>query len=240
MTTLEHATYSSDELVKYLKTSQSMGISDSEATTRLKTVGLNQLTIKEVHWYNIFLKQFQSSFIYMLIAASLLALILGELADSIAIAIFILINALLGFYQEFKSEQALKMLKSYIVVNAKVVRNGVEINVDTKSLVPGDVIILETGDVIPADIRLIQTNNLTVNESVLSGESVAVTKTIDKLSAVPSDIYAAHNLLFTGTTVVNGKGVGIVIATGKNSSLGSIATLTLETDKQSGFAKGIS
>ena len=239
MTTLEHATYSPDDLVKYLKTSVNVGITEDEALTRLKTVGLNQLTMKEIHWYNIFLKQFQSSFIYMLIAASLLALILGELPDSIAIAIFILINAILGFYQEFKSEQALKMLKSYIVVQAKVIRDGVEKNVDTKSLVPGDVIILETGDVIPADIRLIQTNNLTVDESVLSGESVAVTKTIDKLDKAPGDIYAAHNLLFTGTTVVNGKGVGIVIATGKNSSLGSIATLTLETDKQSGFAKGI-
>ncbi len=216
------------EILQLLQSTKS-GLSEKEVNIRQQKYGKNEIEGKEVKWYDVFLRQFQSPFLYLLIGASLLAFLLREWIDGSMIILFVLINTLLGFYQEFRSEEALKILKKYIVAKAKVRRNGKYELVETSQLVPGDIVILEPGSRVPADMRLLETTNLTVDESILTGESSPVNKSLEK-----------HNEVFSGTTVVAGQGEGIVLTIGKDTSIGQIAHLTIETKHESSFEKGIS
>ena len=146
---------------------------------------------------------------------------------------------MVGFYQEYRSEHTARLLQSYIVSLAKVYRDGKVKQVNKRELVRGDIVILETGDKVPADMRLIESRNVTIDESILTGESSPAQKQSEPLNT-PPDIYSARNLVFEGTLVVGGSARGIVIATGKESIMGNVARLTLETSKESGFSKGIS
>lgn len=215
------------------------GLATTEVTIRQQHYGCNVVAAKTLHWWNILLRQFQSPFIYLLIGAAVLAAFLGEVVDAVMVVIFILINVGLGFYQEFRSDQSLKLLRSYISSHASVWRDGHTQTLDVIELVPGDVIEVETGDIIPADARVIETEGLLLNESVLTGESVAVAKQASVLTQLPDDQYKADNIIFSGTTVVSGEGKAIIIATGKLTAVGSIAKLTAETEKESEFTKGI-
>lgn len=215
------------------------GLSENEAVARQKKYGKNELQSKRIHWYDIFFRQFTSPFIYLLILASLLAIYLGEKIDGIMILIFVIINAALGFYQEFRSEEALKILKSYITAKTKVTRNGKEQSINSSGLVPGDIISLSPGDKIPADLRFIESMDLTVDESILTGESVTVKKRPDPLSQPVKNIYEAANLGFSGTIVTAGKGIGVIIRIGSATELGKISRLTVETKHISSFEKGV-
>jgi len=239
MTTFEFASINPEEIFKQLNTSK-LGLNDKSVQDCLTKYGTNEIKSNQLKWWTIFFKQFKSSFIYLLIGAAILAIILGETLDGIVIFIFIAINTLLGFFQEFRSEQALKMLQTFIVVNTRVIRDGVELLIDSKKLVPGDIVVLETGDQVPADIRVIETKNISVDESILTGESMIVNKTMDIISDPVSNYYSATNLLFSGSTITNGKVVGVVVNTGINSCIGNISHLTVETQKQSAFTKGLS
>ncbi|HRN71189.1 MAG TPA: HAD-IC family P-type ATPase, partial [Candidatus Woesebacteria bacterium] len=215
------------------------GLSIHEAAKRINLFGQNELSAKQLHWYNILLRQFQSPFLYLLIGAALLSFILGEKIDGFMILLFVSINAFLGFYQEYRSEKTLQLLKQYVVAKAKIYRDGKEEVIKSSEIVPGDIIILQPGDIIPADIRFFQTENIIVDESILTGESVAVSKTHEKLAHEAKEIYKASNIGFSGTTISSGKGLGVVIGTGKNTAMGTITALTVETGHESSFEKGI-
>lgn len=238
-TILESAQYTISELTDHLGVNLKDGLSTAEAKERLEDYGPNSISSRETHWWNILGRQFKSPFVYLLIGALVLSAIFGEFIDALMIGLFIVINAGLGFYQEFRSDKSLKLLKSYITKLATIRRDNQEISLPTEQLVPGDIIILKAGDLAPADIRIIEAEQLTINESILTGESIAVVKTPDAIKEPIHDLYEATNSIYSGTTVLSGDCIGIVIATGKTTALGSIATLTAETTKESEFTKGI-
>jgi len=229
-----------EEVAKIFNSSLKSGLEEFSAKEKLLKDGPNEVLLKETKWWEILLNQFKSPFIYLLIFATFISFFLGEKIDAFLILIFITINTFLGFYQEFKSNEALKLLKEYTNPKTTVIRDGKEKIIPSRELVLGDIVVLDTGDLIPADIRIIEKNDILVDESVLTGESVAVHKNGRTLESKPKDIYEAKNLLFSGTTIASGITKGIVIATGKNTTFGKIKKLTTEVEKESPFAKGIS
>lgn len=231
---------SEKELEKKFETSCVKGLSQEEADKRLKLYGKNELENNKVYWWAILLRQFKSPFIYLLAAAAVMAFILGEAMDSAMIFLFIFINSFLGFYQEYKSEQALKTLQKFTIGMTRVVRDGHQKLVKTNELVVGDILVLKTGDLMPADARIIGVEQVMIDETILTGESVAVYKNGKTLDKVPCDVYGAENIIFSGTTIVNGSLKAVVVATGKQTTFGQIKKITSEISKESIFAKGIS
>lgn len=226
-------------LEEKFQTDRKKGLCQEEAAKRLKTYGQNELSNNRVHWWVIFLRQLKSPFIYLLAVAALLAFILGEGIDALMILIFIAINTILGFVQEFKSEQALKTLQKYTVAMTKVIRGGKKHLIKATEIVPGDLLVLQTGDMVSADARIIGGDEVMINESILSGESASVYKNGNEIEQEPCDIYGATNLVFSGTNVVSGNVLAIVVATGGNTTFGQIKKITGEISKESIFAKGI-
>lgn len=211
------------ELYKHLRTSEH-GISTTEARHRLKIHGYN--IIEEAsgkHPLKILLGQFTSPLIFILMVAGLITFLFQEYKDAIVIALAVLSNAVIGFIQEFNAERSMRALKKMLVQRTIVFRNGEEDEIPAEELVPGDVVILTAGAKVPADIRLIESNDLTADESALTGESLTVEKAIHALSRphlTPGD---QKNVVFMGTTIVKGGGVGVVVKTGGQTILGSIA-----------------
>jgi Mg2+-importing ATPase len=219
----------------------SNGLNEKQAFKHLEKYGPNKLFIKEIKWWQLLLRQFASPFVYILIFAAIFALYLGEKIDAIFIALFVLIGAVLGFIQEYNSQKSVELLKKFLVDHVRVLRGGVEMVIKNHDLVPGDICILEPGNIIPADMRFFKADNLLIDESILTGESMSVFKTSNTLNIneVPS-INEATNIGFSGTTVVQGRGVAVVVATGKNTEIGGITKLTAESEGASTFEKGIS
>ncbi len=201
-----------------------VGLTNAEVAERRGQYGPNRLTSKQARWYHIALNQFKTSFIYLLAVAAAASFVLGEEIDGIFIVVFILTNAILGFWQEFHSARALSDLKKYITEKTHVVRGGVEELVDVADLVVGDVVALKAGDKIPADIKFLETRGLMVDESILTGESVSAAK-------------SAAALGFWGTLLVSGTATGVVVATGNNTEVGKITKITLETPTDSAFQR---
>ena len=235
----EYTTKNIESLKSELSTDFDVGLSNQTASLRKKRYGPNVLDADVTTWVDILLRQFKSAFTYLLIAAALVAFLLGNTFDGFMIVAFIVINTSLGFYQEYKSEKALHYLKDLIVRQCKVLRSGEIKYVLVQDLVPGDVIILEVGDIVPADLRIIRDDDLYIDESSLTGESVPVRKTSKVLSKREQQIYKAENIAFMGTTISEGDGTGVVIFTGKNTEIGNITKLTVETSGTSGFEKHI-
>lgn len=233
------ATFSSDDVLAHFKSSFHEGLSSGEVSQRLEKAGYNEISARQVRWWEILLRQFRSAFIYLLLVAAAIVLVIGEYVDAAVIIGFVLINAALGFYQEYKSERSLRALQQFIKPKCRVKRDSSWHTIDTRNLVPGDIIKLGTGDVVPADIRVLSTQNLVVNETVLTGESVPVPKSTDAIPVQPQTIYESHNLCFSGTSVVGGEAVAVVVETGARTTMGTIARLTVETTKESEFSKGI-
>ena len=144
----------------------------------------------------------------------------------------------IGFFQEYRSNSAMQQLKKCLMSQVTVMRDNKEMNIPLNQLVPGDIIILYAGDVIPADCRFIEVDNLAVDESSMTGESIAVVKKVEPLPEAVTDAYKAENIGFTGSTVAQGKGKAVVIATGSATALGKIATLTSKTVNKSSLEKG--
>lgn len=230
---------SKEDILSAFNVNENTGLLSEEAEERLKKYGNNEIASKKLRWLHVLFRQFRSPFIYLLIGAALLALLLGEIIDGLMIVLFITINAVLGFYQEFRSEKALELLRQYAKSYTKVIRNSQEVAIRSEEVVPGDIVIFETGDKITADIRLLDTANFVLDESILTGESVAVSKIHDCLASEAKEYYQSDNLAFSGTTVVCGKGKGIVLATGSDTAFGHLAKLEAETKRVSDFEKGI-
>lgn len=222
-------------LAKELFVDPAQGLSLSEIEKRRTKHGWNELEITSVRPWKIFVRQFKSSFIYLLFAAAALSFMLSQMVEGFAIIFFLLITASLGFYQEYRSEQTVELLRRYIVARTKVLRGGTVYAIPTKELVPGDIVIVDAGDSIPADMRITECMNLLLDEEPLTGESVGVRKENDHLLEPTVELHAAKNIAFAGTTVVAGSGKGIVFATGTKTVMGGISRLTGETSRPSKF-----
>ena len=235
----KYTTKASKAVLAEFNTSLQVGLNEDQVSVNKKKYGLNEISSNKVVWRKILFRQFKSSFIYLLLVAAGVALILGEQINAAAILVFILINTTLGFYQEYHSEKTVQLLKKYIVAKVKVKRDGKDQIINSTDLVCGDMVIVETGDVIPADLRFLSAHNLFVDESVLTGESIAVSKQDEPLNKSTEEIYQAANIGFSGTTVVSGDGEGVVIAVGRQAAMGKIAHLATETIRESSFEKEI-
>ncbi len=219
--------------------SSSGGLSATDAADRLKSHGPNALDESHVRWTAVLARQFKSPFLYLLILAAGVSFLLGEMIDAAMIAGFVIVNAGLGFFQEYQSERSVELLRTFVTAKSRVRRDGKESLMDSRELVPGDIVVVETGDVIHADLRFVETDNLVVDESVLTGESLQVAKHGNALAAETSQPFEARNVGFAGTTVASGRGVGMVVATGKTTEIGDISRLTAQTDGPSAFEKSL-
>jgi P-type Ca2+ transporter type 2C len=217
-------TESISDVVENLATDPKRGLTTLEAQTRLARVGPNQLaeTVPPPWWRNL-LEQFNQLVIWILIAATILSGALGDWLEAGAIFAIVLLNALLGFLQERKAEEALSSLRKLSSPNARVLRDGALHSIAAQELVPGDIVELEAGDRVPADVRLISNFGLKAQEAALTGESTPVEKDAGAVLPNESTIAERINMVFMGTSVVAGKGRGVVAATGMESELGRIA-----------------
>ena len=204
------------------------GLERSEARRRQAQYGPNRLPrARPPGMARIFLRQFASPLIYVLLAAALLSLLIGEFSDAGFIAAVLLVNALIGGFQEHAAQRAAVALGELVPVQCHVLRDGEAFEIPAEELVPGDLVLLEPGDRVPADIRLLAAHELQVDESALTGESLAVSKAADAL--LPADTYLGErrNMAFAGTLVVRGRARGVVTATGLATELGGIASAVL-------------
>lgn len=216
------------------------GISSFEAKERLAKYGLNKLPEpKTDNFFRIFLNQFKSPLIYILLVSASFLLAIGEFSDALIIFFVLLFNASVGVFQEGKAQNTLLALKKFVKTNAVVIREGHEIIIPDQELVPGDVIILQEGQKVPADARLISVNNLKVDEAALTGESKPVTKISEALSIKTAILQEQKNMVFKGTHIVSGNGVAIVGATGVNTIIGKISKEIAAIDSEVPLKKNI-
>lgn len=217
-------------LDKFHSTQQ--GLSESEADVRLRHFGSNSLPRpKRFTVLGIFARQFASPLIFILVGATLLTIVMHEWIDTIVIGLAILVSVGLGFYQEFRAESALEKLTTYIKERARILRDDTEQEIDSTLLVPGDIIHLSYGSRVPADARVIEAHDLSVDESVLTGESLPVHKDTKELSegiALPE----RTNMVYAGTLIVEGSAIALVTATGKYTEIGRIAELVAHTKSE--------
>ena len=213
------------EVFESLATSQK-GLSSKTAEEKLQQFGPNELQEgKKKTIAGILLAQFKDVMILILLAAAIIAGIIGDLTDTIVILIIVLLNAVIGFIQEYRAEKSMQALKKMAVTQCRVIRDGNSTSLSASLLVPGDVVLLEAGNSVPADLRIIESKNLKIEEAALTGESHAVDKTIDVLEKEDLPLGDKKNMAFKGTFVNYGRGMGVVIATGMQTELGRIATL---------------
>ncbi|HLC85944.1 MAG TPA: cation-translocating P-type ATPase [Candidatus Nanoarchaeia archaeon] len=199
------------------------GLPKTEAKNRLIKYGKNEITrFKKISKFKLLISQVKSFIVYVLIVAALISLVFGEYNDAIVIGIVVIVNALLGFFQEYKAEKAIEALQKLSSPNAIVIRDGKPRQIPSTEVVPGDVLVIEEGSFIPADARLFEVSSLAINESTLTGESAPVNKNLDVLS---KEIILASqkNMVFAGTIAVRGRGKAVVVFTGLNTEMGKIA-----------------
>ncbi len=200
------------------------GLSTGQASERQLKYGKNILPVKKPPTaLTIFLHQFLSPLIYILLAAGGISIMMGEEKDAFFIFAVVLLNATIGTFQEWKAEKSAAALQSLLITTARVRRDGVEIQISSEELVPGDVVLLESGNRVPADLRLIQANQVTADESFLTGESLASEKNTKVSLRDDLPVTDRHNTAFAGSTVISGRGAGVVIETGIQTEVGKIA-----------------
>lgn len=220
-----------EAVVAELRTT-SEGLSDAEVAQRQERFGRNEFPKREAPSLAIIvLRQFMNPLIYILLIAGVVSLLVGDLKDAFFILAVIAINAALGAYQEWRAEQSAAALQSLLTVRAKVRRNRAQHEIEAEELVPGDVVLLESGDRVPADLRLLSANNLTIDESFLTGESVAADKRSDVLAEEDSAVSERDNMAYAGATVMSGRGVGVVVGTGLGTEIGKIAKATVQGEE---------
>ncbi len=230
-------TLEAKEVLRVLDTSEE-GLSEKEAENRLAMFGYNRLEeYKTKPKVEIFLDQFKDFVVGILIVAAIISLFIGlsensisEIYDSILIIIILIVNALIGTYQELRAEKAIVSLKKYIKLIAKVRRNGKLKEISSEFLVPGDIVLLDPGSKVPADMRLIFSSDLYVDESLLTGESLPVAKDANIVLDEDTVVSDRLNMVYSGTVVTHGHGVGVVVATGSESEFGKIAKLIREIE----------
>ncbi|MET0857539.1 MAG: cation-translocating P-type ATPase [Telluria sp.] len=214
------------EVARRFGVDPAIGLPAQAATARLHDHGPNAIRGRppRPRWH-VFADQFTDFMILVLIAAAVISGVIGDIKDTVAIVLIVLLNAVIGFVQELRAERALAALKKMAATGATVLRDGHKLMVPAAQLVPGDIVVLEAGNVVPADLRLIGSAQLKIDEAVLTGEASTVEKISGRLPAGKLALGDLTNLAFKGTTTTYGRGTGIVIATGMATELGKIARL---------------
>ncbi|WP_018617456.1 cation-translocating P-type ATPase [Segetibacter koreensis] len=209
-----------------LTNSSVSGLSTETAEERLLEFGANELEEKKKKpaWL-LFINQFKDFMILVLIAAAIISGIAGDVTDTIIILVIVLLNAVVGFVQEYRAEKAMEALKKMAAIQAHVLRNGHPATIPSAQLVPGDIVLLEAGNAVPADLRLIETHSLRIDESALTGESVPADKAEQILEGKDLPIGDRLNMAYKSTLVTNGRARGIVVAPGMNTEIGLIARM---------------
>lgn len=222
---------SQEDVLKELNVNSALGLSEAEARERLEKYGMNRLKGKpKKSFIALFLSQLKDMLIYVLLAASIITLVIGEYADAIIILLVVILNAVIGVFQEFKAEKAVEALQKMTTPRAVVRREGKAVEINSEEVVPGDIVILDAGRYVPADLRLIDSANLQIEESALTGESVPSSKDAGKLLKDPkTPIGDKVNMAFQSTLTTYGRGEGVVVATAMETEIGKIAKI-LDTD----------
>ncbi len=220
------------DILAYLHTDVDKGLTREEAGRRLDQVGTNELRqkVKKPLW-QAFLGQFADFMVLVLLAAAVISFLLGEVADCITIFAIVLLNAVLGFVQEYRAEKSLEALQEIAAPEALVCRSGQWGRTPAQSLVPGDIVRLSAGDIVPADVRLVEVQQLEIQEAALTGESEAVRKHTSSLKETKAVLGERLNMAFMGTVVVRGQGLGVVVDTGMETEMGRIADLLQDAEE---------
>ncbi|HOK35544.1 MAG TPA: HAD-IC family P-type ATPase [Candidatus Pacearchaeota archaeon] len=223
---------SPEEVIKKLKTNSQKGLSEKEAKKRQQEFGKNKLPEeKTLSSFKIFLEQFKSPLIYILLISGIITLFLKEYTDSIVIFAAVILNAIVGFIQENKASEALRKLKKVLSIKSLVLRDGRKEEILADNLVPGDIILLKAGDKVPADGRLIEIHDLKINEAALTGEWLPATKKIDLLPE-NTPLADRDNMVYMGTVVEDGRGKAVVTEIGEKTEIGKISALVKETKEE--------
>ncbi|MFH0808844.1 MAG: HAD-IC family P-type ATPase [archaeon] len=222
----------SKSVIKNLGSSLINGLGEAEVKKRFSKFGQNVLREhKRKSRLRVFLGQFDSLLVWVLIVAAGLSALVGHVVDAVVIGIIILLNGGIGFFQEFKAEEIIEKLRRSLKYEVLVVRDGKQIKVDAKFLVPGDIVILNAGDKVLADCRILESDELKVNEAVLTGESFPIEKVVGVLE---KDVVLADrkNMVYAGTTVVGGRAKVVVVETGHLTEFGKLAELVQTTENE--------
>lgn len=220
-----------NNIVEDFKSSRS-GLTSDEARKRLEEYGLNELTVKKKKTaFMMFLDQFKDFMIIVLICAAAIAGLVGKPTDAIAIIAIVVLNAIIGFVQEYRAEEAMAALKRMAAPTSTVLRDNGTVSIPASQLVPGDIVLLEAGQVVPADMRLMESASLKAEEAALTGESVPVEKHTARLHDEHLPIGDRKNLAYQGTVITYGRGSGVVVATGMDTEMGRIAGLLQEGEE---------
>lgn len=223
-------TVPTEEIFRHLTVDQATGLSLQEVEKRTRVYGKNTLEKETVPTFlKIFIAQFKDLMIGILLLAAIISAAVGDVADTIAILVILLLNALIGAYQEQKAFKALNALAKLTSSHVQVIRDAQLKEIDAQDLLPGDIIKIEAGQVIAADIRLIENNSLVCDESSLTGESFTVTKDINAKVLTNSSLGDHAHSLYRGVTAVKGRGMGIVVAIGESTEMGKISKLARES-----------
>ncbi|MGN6644996.1 MAG: HAD-IC family P-type ATPase, partial [Cytophaga sp.] len=225
-------TISADTLIRDLQTDPEKGLTNSEADKRIREFGPNIYEAqKQKSIWIIFLLQFKSPIVYLLIAAAAVSLYFKDLIETAAILVVILINAVIGFFMELQARNSMNALKKMDVIKTKIIRDGNEQEIPAENTTPGDLILLEAGDIVPGDARIIESNQLKCDESSLTGESMPAEKNPEQLPA-GTGLGDQHNMVFKGTSVVNGNGKALITAIAKDTQLGTITSLVEKSENK--------
>jgi Ca2+-transporting ATPase len=221
-----------EETAKRLGNAPDIGLTSEEAARRLARYGRNEIREQEGRGpWQMFLGQFTDFMILMLLGAAVISGFIGELEDAAAILAIVVLNAIIGFVQEYRAEKALRALKQLAALKARSLRDGEIVSVPAAELVPGDTVLLDAGSVVPADLRLTEVAQLKVEEAALTGESQPVEKQIAPLADAEAPLGDRVNMMYSGTIVTYGRGRGIIVATAMDTELGKIATLLATTEQ---------
>ena len=224
-------TFQHEVLARELRSNVHVGLTEEEARFRLPQQGFNELPeAPPASPFTLLLAQFSNLIVWVLIGAAILSGLLREWLDSAAILTIVLLNAVLGFVQEYKANRSLAALRKLSVATARVIRGGAIRTIPARELVSGDLLLVEAGDHVPADARLVYATMLRTQEAALTGESTPVDKTADALSDQALPLADRRNMLFLGTDVIAGKGRAVVAATGLRTELGHIASMIEKAD----------
>ncbi len=218
--------------------SRKEGLKHEEAHKKLAQNGRNELISKPPRpiWL-MFLGQFKDVMIIILLLAAVVSGLIGDIKDTLLIALIVILNAIIGFFQEYRAEKAMEALKKLATTTAKVLRNEKIEHLNSAEIVQGDIVYLEAGDMVPADLRLIETHNLRIEEASLTGESEAVEKHNQVLAEANIPLGDRYNMAYKSTLVTYGRGVGIVVATGMKTEIGNIAQMLQESETQTPLQK---
>ena len=220
------------DVIELFETDTEKGLSSSEVNKRLEVFGRNTFESgKKTSKLTIFLSQLKSPLILILIAAGIVTLVISHYSDAVFIFIAVIVNSILGYWQENKAERALAELKTYLKQRARVIRDGKEREIDAEEIVPGDIIRLAQGDRVPADARLVFVNDFQVDESVLTGESLPVSKLLNEVSGFAT-VADQTSMIFAGTLVTQGVSSAVVCRTNASTELGKIASLIANSEDE--------